>query len=83
MAKTWLQRLERAKAMAFPPAPAKASMIVVLEDGMLVLMWSAIRLRGKSQYGGRKGKRGEEDYFAIGSGVTPNQTSSVIQIPSS
>lgn len=44
MAKTCLKRPERAKAIALPPAPAKASMMIDFEEGPPVLMCSAMRL---------------------------------------
>lgn len=78
MANTRSQRPERASAIVLPPTPANASMITVFSFGADSAMWAAIllelvrRLRRHS---------GEDAYFAMGSGVTPNHASSVIQMP--
>jgi len=45
MAITWVQRPERANAMALPPAPANMSIMVVLEGGVLDAYSFAIWLR--------------------------------------
>lgn len=79
-AQTWSQRPESAKAIALPPAPAKVSMMMVLDAGAEATC-SAIFLEATCQEQG--GGRARVTHVATGSGVTPNQVSSVIQMPSS
>jgi hypothetical protein len=71
---------ERAKAITLPPAPAKMSIRVVW-DGLLAERSLAICLGGggvSSLQGSEEmGRGGGGSYVATGSGVTPNQASSV------
>ena len=77
MANTRSQRPERANAMALPPTPANASTMTVLSFGADSAMCAAILLELVSCALWRSG----QTYFAMGSGVTPNHASSVIQMP--
>lgn len=80
MAKTCSHLSERAKAMEFPPTPANASIMTVLSLGVDSAICAAILLQFVRI--NQRTSDTEMTYFAIGSGVTPNQASSVIQMPS-
>jgi hypothetical protein len=78
MAKTCSHLPERAKAMAFPPTPANASIMMVFSFGVDSARCAAIlldRVSTLTEY------QDNMLYLAIGSGVTPYHESSVIHIP--
>lgn len=81
MAYTRFHRPDFAKAMLLPPAPENASIKTTLSFGAEVDMCSAILLW--RELVDRLIGAGNGTYFAMDSGVTPNQASSVSQTPSS
>lgn len=82
MAYTRFHRLDFAKAMVLPPAPANASTKIFRPAGAEAAMCSAILLR-RQMLAKSKTLQQNRTNFATGSGVTPNQASSVSQMPSS
>jgi len=69
--------------MALPPTPAKQSMTTALSSGAEFDMCCAILLHASSARRDTVNVEDASPHHATGSGVTPNQASSVNQMPSS